>query len=187
MTNRRNDWSESAIIVSRIPMSFARIRPPFVGSWGLSGPRVLALTFMAASKGHSSKYFSAVFGWSQAWGIPSTTATGLLISVLVSKVTASQMIPAVIMRDWAAISVPVAHEEPFPIVTRCHPASSLVRWFGPITFMPPIMPSYGIPVTSHPHELEVRSLWHHVEHGRWRRRSNSDSHGSLRIQDRDHN
>jgi len=74
------------------------------------------------------------------------------------------VVPVVIVFNTAAISFPVTRIEPFTVVVRHDPASSLVGWSSPIASVPPVMPSYGIPITLHPQELRTRPFWQNPNH-----------------------
>ncbi len=88
-------------------------------------------------------------------------------------------VPTVVMFDPAATSLPVTHKELLSVVMRSHPTSPRVRWSRPITFMPSVTPSHGIPITDYPHELGAWALRLDVNHTGRRWRANSDSDGDL--------
>jgi len=89
-------------------------------------------------------------------------------------------VPAVIMLKPALITTPVTHKEPVSIVTRWYPHSPLVRYPGPIAFMPLITLSHWIPITANPHELGVGSGgWNGDHNRRWRWCANADSNGNI--------
>jgi hypothetical protein len=93
-------------------------------------------------------------------------------------------IPMVIVVKSASISVPVPCIELATVVVRLHPSGTLVGWLRPVTFMPPVMPSYRVPVAVYPGELRAWALWHNANHaGTWRR-ANSDSKGDLSARSR---
>jgi hypothetical protein len=91
------------------------------------------------------------------------------------------VVPVVIVLNTTAISFPVTRIEPFTVVVRHHPASSLVGWSSPIASVPPVMPSYGIPITPHPQELRTWPFWQNPNHPRRRWWSNCNSNGYLRV------
>jgi hypothetical protein len=96
----------------------------------------------------------------------------VLVAILVPALVP---IPMVIVFKSASISVPVPCIELATVVVGLHPSSTLVGWLRPVTFMPPVMPSYRVPVTVYPGELRAWALWHNTNHaGTWRR-ANSDS------------
>ena len=103
----------------------------------------------------------------------------ILAVPLVMKIPVSVAVPVVVMFKSTAVSVPVTQKKRPTIVTRPDPVSPRVRWSSPITFMPPVAVFHHIPITVYPHELGSRLCWCHVNHSRWRRRTNSDPNGNL--------
>src|SRR5215813_1876944 len=103
----------------------------------------------------------------------------ILAVPLVMKIPVSVAVPVVVMFKSTAVSFPVTQKERPPIVTRRDPVSPRIRWSSPITFMPPVTVFHHIPITIYPHELGSRLCWRHVNHSRWRRRTNCDSNGDL--------
>src|SRR5215831_13369788 len=104
----------------------------------------------------------------------------LILAVpLVMKIPVSVAVPVVVMFKSTAVSVPVTQKERPPIVTRRDPVSPRIRRSSPVTFMPPVTVFRHIPITVYPHELGSRLRRHHVNHSRWRRRTNSDTNGDL--------
>jgi len=97
------------------------------------------------------------------------TIIAVMITVVTAVVPVPVMVPTVIMFNPAAMYLPVALKEPLPIVVPRHPASSLVGRLSPITVMPLVIPSHGIPIALDPNEL--RSWWRrlNVDHAgrRW--------------------
>ena len=91
------------------------------------------------------------------------------------------VVPVVIVFNTAAISFPVTRIEPFTVVVRRHPASSLVGWSSPIASVPPVMPSYGIPIPPHPQELRTWPVWHNPNHPSRRWWSDRYSNRYLRL------
>ena len=91
------------------------------------------------------------------------------------------VVPVVIVFNTAAISLPVTRIEPFTVVVRRHPASSLVGWSSPIASVPPVMPSYGIPITLHPQELRTWPFWQNPNHPSRRWWSDRYSNRYLRL------
>jgi len=85
------------------------------------------------------------------------TIIPVMITVVTAVVPVPVMVPTVIMFNPAAIYLPVALKEPLPIVVPRHPARSLVGRPSPITVMPLVIPSDGIPIALDPNEL--RSWW----------------------------
>ena len=82
---------------------------------------------------------------------------------------------AVIVFKQALISLPVTLVELTSVMTRCDPASAAVRRSSPVTVMPFVMVSHGIPITIDVHVAGAGTSRHNSNHtgGRWR--ANSDS------------
>jgi hypothetical protein len=164
---------------SRAPGSSADFVPEAFIPWRASGPQNCARAGAAeASNASPSRLFVIldIEPQKQAW---------LMIPVMFSlavpfMVSVSFAVPVVIVFNTAAISFPVTHKKLLPIMMRLNPTSSLVRWSSPITVMPPIMPSRGIPITPYPHELRTWRCWQNLNHTGRRRRPNSDSNRNLR-------
>jgi hypothetical protein len=103
----------------------------------------------------------------------------ITMSAVIVVVTVSIMIPAVIVFNTATVSFPVTHIVSLAIVVRCDPASSLVRWSGPIAHMPLVMLSHWIPITVHPHAFRFRLCGENHGHSRWWWRPNYDANRNL--------
>jgi hypothetical protein len=71
---------------------------------------------------------------------------------LMFAVSFSTVIPMMIVFDSAAISGPITHKILVALMTRRHPISALIRWPGPVSLMPSVMPSHWIPIPLHPHK-----------------------------------
>ena len=91
-------------------------------------------------------------------------------------------IPTVLMFMPTMIACPVSHKIPLSIVARRHPSRFRIWLSSPITFMPVVMSSRGVPVSVDPHELRIWSWRMNVNHS-WRRRSaNIDSNVDFRAE-----
>jgi hypothetical protein len=88
-------------------------------------------------------------------------------------------IPRMVMVNAALFAFPVAVIEHLSIVMWRHPSSTSVRWPGPVTGVPFVMVSDGIPITRNPSEIGSRPRRRNANHPRRRRRSYSDSNGNL--------
>src|SRR5262249_51324083 len=110
---------------------------------------------------------------------PGRAALSVVVPVLavplVTKISIPVAVPMMVMFKSTALSGPVTHKKRPTIVTRWDPVSPRIRWSSPITFMPPVTVFHHIPITVYPDELGSRLCWHHVNHSRWRRLTNSDS------------
>ena len=94
------------------------------------------------------------------------------------------LVPVVIVIEAAARTVPVAAIEAATFMPRADPASSRVRWARPITFVPAIVASDGIPIAVDPHEIGC-GLRGHDDDGRWRwRHANLNANGNLGLRGR---
>lgn len=103
----------------------------------------------------------------------------LVMSIVIAEVAVSIAIPAVIVFNTAAVSLPVAGVISFAIVARRNPTRSLVRWPGPVSFVPFVVPADRIPVTRHPDVLRSWAWGNHGNHPRWRRCPSHDSDRNL--------
>jgi hypothetical protein len=101
--------------------------------------------------------------------------------VVPAMVSFAVAVPVVIVFNAAAIPFPITHKEPFAVVARCNPTSSRVWWSSPIALMPPVMPSYGIPITLHQHKLRTRRFWQNPNNPGRRWRPNCNSNGNLSV------
>lgn len=88
-------------------------------------------------------------------------------------------VPSVVMFDTAMRSVPVASKVLLAIVMRFHPMRSNVRWPSPITSVPPVMSTYGIPITVYPDVVGSWTYWANRQNARRRWRPNSDTKRNL--------
>ena len=84
-------------------------------------------------------------------------------------------IPVVIVLEAAAVTVPVALEELLPIVMGRNPARPSVGRPGPVSFMPPVMAAYRIPITIHPKIIRTRRRGPHSNDAGRGRRTNAYS------------
>src|SRR5260221_5726113 len=97
-----------------------------------------------------------------------TVSTSAIVVILIAAVVAVVIfIPPVIMLYAAVTSVPITAIEAFAVMARSDPTCALVRWAGPIAFMPAITATGGIPVTANPDEVRTGLLWNHCHHP-WR-------------------
>jgi hypothetical protein len=94
------------------------------------------------------------------------------VSVVVS-------IPVVIVLKTPAISVPIAGEVTLSVMARRYPAGAHVRRASPVAAVPPVVLSYRIPITLHPHEIRSRGRRNYGQHAGRRRRADLDSDRDL--------
>ena len=83
------------------------------------------------------------------------------------------------MVNAALVAFPIAVIEHLSVVMWRDPSSAGVRWTGPVTGVPFVMVSDGIPITRNPSEIGSRPRRRNANHPRRRRRSYSDSNGNL--------
>jgi hypothetical protein len=98
----------------------------------------------------------------------------------VMKIAVVIAIPVVIVFHPAVRAIPVTGIVHGAVMTRRHPCRALIRRPAPITCMPSVAASLGIPVAI---DKRVTRPWTHRLHSNdpWlRRRSDSDSHRELR-------
>jgi len=85
--------------------------------------------------------------------IIAVTVAMIVVIVIPTVITFMIMIPFVVVLDSATRTFPIAVIEPLSIVARADPASAFIRRATPITIMPAIVASGGIPVTADPDEF----------------------------------
>lgn len=84
-------------------------------------------------------------------------------------------VPSMIVLDAAMIAVPVAGKIFVTIMMRNDPVRAHVWRPSPITVMPPVMPTHGIPIAFHPDIIRARPRRLDVNYTRAWRWSDSDS------------
>jgi hypothetical protein len=72
------------------------------------------------------------------------------IVVAIPEIPVVVAIPAMIVGKAAAIPLPVTLIEPLSIVSRQHPDSAGIGRPSPVTVMPHVTASYGIPIAVYP-------------------------------------
>jgi len=78
----------------------------------------------------------------------------LVVSVAIMFViSVASTIPMMIMLNSTTVSVPITRKELLSIVAWCYPIGSFVWRPSPVAVMPPVMPSYWIPIPFYPYEL----------------------------------
>jgi len=92
------------------------------------------------------------------------------------------LIPIVSMFVPTMIAFPVSDKIPVSIVARRHPSRFVIWSLSPITFMPVVMSSHGVPVSLDPHELRSWSWRMNVNHSGRRRSANIDSNIDFRAE-----
>ncbi len=88
-------------------------------------------------------------------------------------------IPAVIMFNMAAFAIPIACVEAFTIVAGTYPACALIRRTAPVSRVPFIVTTDGIPVSIDPDEAGAGCRGSHGNHPGRRGRANSDPNRNL--------
>src|SRR5579863_6166772 len=105
------------------------------------------------------------------------------VAVVVTAIVAVPvMIPAMVVRHPAAISLPVAFEEPLAIVMGCNPSCAGVGRPRPISRMPSVMASHWIPVALDPDKTGTGRCRHNRDRSRRRRRT--DPHSNRQVDGR---
>jgi hypothetical protein len=84
-------------------------------------------------------------------------------------------VPMVVVLHAAAGAVPVPVEIASPLIAWSNPSGFRVRYAGPISFMPPIVMSNGVPVTFDPNETGARTDRADAQHTGRRRGTDCDS------------
>lgn len=87
--------------------------------------------------------------------------------------------PGMTAVDAAVFALPVAVKKSLSIVARRDPAGSHIRWPSPISFVPAVVASYGVPVTFDPEELRAGARRPKCNDAGSRRGTNSHSNGDL--------
>ena len=107
----------------------------------------------------------------------------LIMVAIAIVVVVAIAIPVVAVFKAATITFPVTIIESFAIVTGANPASARVRRPGPITPMPAVMASDGIPVAIDPHKFWTGLNRMFVIGARRRRSANPYANGHLGTRD----
>jgi hypothetical protein len=106
------------------------------------------------------------------------------MSLMIVEVAISIAIPVMIVFNTTAVSFPIPRIESFAVMSRCDPASTLVWWSSPVTLMPLVVLSYGIPITLYPHAFRTWPYRHHYNCAGRRWCSDYKSNGNLRVNGR---
>jgi len=88
-------------------------------------------------------------------------------------------IPVVIVFDVPARSVPESCIEHSTFMARSHPTCASIRRASPVTIMPAVTASIGIPITVHPEVTWSGGHRLNAHHARRRGRPNTNSKGDL--------
>ena len=83
-------------------------------------------------------------------------------------------IPMVIMLETATIPIPIPYKVLSAVMMRRNPTGAHVRRLCPVTLVPFVVPSSGIPIALDPNEFRARCRRENVNHARSRRRSDID-------------
>jgi len=98
----------------------------------------------------------------------------LLLVVVAIEISIPVVVPGMVMFKPAAVPVPVTAIVAAPIMTRNYPMGAWIGRARPITFMPHIAPSDGIPIAVYPRELRAWPRRQNMNHARRRWRANDD-------------
>ena len=82
----------------------------------------------------------------------------------------------------AAVAVPIAAVIESALEARTDPVRAGIWNTGPVTFVPAVMPAYGIPVAFNPDKIRARRRWCN-NHSRRRWRTNPDANTNLGAED----
>src|SRR5438552_16942757 len=114
--------------------------------------------------------------------MPVSVAVVTIIAIVIATVIAVVvMIPFVIMLYAAAPSVPIAGIKAFPVVAWSDPTCALIGWPGPVTFVPAVVSTRGIPVTANKDKLGPRLSGQHCNYPRLRWCTDADPDRDLSI------
>src|SRR2546427_7329128 len=92
-------------------------------------------------------------------------------------------IPMMVVVAPAALALPIPFKEALSVMARRDPAGARVGRAGPVSVMPLVVVSHGIPVALHPEKFRTRTPWHNHDPLR-RRRADSDPDRNLTEQRR---
>jgi hypothetical protein len=84
-------------------------------------------------------------------------------------------VPPMVVLNAAPITLPVAVIITLSIVARRYPVVSAVGGPAPISVMPPVMTTDGVPISVDPNITGTRSYWPNSNHARWRWWADPDS------------
>jgi hypothetical protein len=99
--------------------------------------------------------------------------------VVFAPIAIAVMIPTVIVFKSSPIAIPIPVIEALTIVARRYPPCTSIGRSGPVSVVPTIAATRGIPVTIYPKEIRSRSRWPVPNHTRRRWRADSDSNRNL--------
>jgi len=87
--------------------------------------------------------------------VPVVVTTTVVVPVVISfaKIPVSIPVPMMVVFNYPSGSLPIALKESISVVLWWYPTSALVWWSGPVTLMPLVMSSHGIPIAHYPNEL----------------------------------
>jgi len=99
--------------------------------------------------------------------------------VIVAIVAIVVAVPTVIVFYAAVLSFPVTVVVPPAFVTRAYPSGAHIRRAGPVTGMPLVVASHGIPITLNPDKVGTGDRRPHGHDTGRRRRTDLDSDSDL--------
>jgi hypothetical protein len=99
--------------------------------------------------------------------------------VLPAIIAVMVFVPFVVVLDVAVFSFPIAVEEHAAFIAWAYPPGSHIRSGCPVTLVPLVMVTDGVPVALDPHIFRAWTDWNHNHSPRRRRRPDSDSDRDL--------
>jgi hypothetical protein len=107
------------------------------------------------------------------------TFANIAVVFMLTKISFALSGPGVVVVYAAVFSIPVAVEESLSVVTGCDPVSAGIGWPSPISLIPAVVPSHGVPVTLHPNKIRPRTGRPNRDDAGRRGWTNSDSDRDL--------
>ena len=126
----------------------------------------------------------ARIAWIRAVVIPIPAATALVMitpAIVVTFALFVSAIPAMIVLEPAAVTIPVTAIELPALIPRSYPDGAAIGRPRPISSVPMIAAAYRIPVPLYPVVIRARSHGPHLNHPGTRRLTNPDSYGYLSV------
>jgi hypothetical protein len=99
--------------------------------------------------------------------------------VVLAIVAIAVAVPVVIVIKPSMRAIPIAGKELVAIVPRSDPSCAFIGRPRPISVVPPVMTSNGIPIAVNPEEAGSWGYGPHPHHSRRGRRADSDTNGNF--------
>ena len=94
----------------------------------------------------------------------------IVVAIVFAPIAVAVAVPAVIVLPPSVVAIPVTGEVPAALITRSNPPRAAINRQRPITGVPLIVISHGIPVALHPNVFRAGAGRQNLDHARrWRR------------------